>query len=306
MWDCRSETQRHSVAASTTELPVRTLTPAAVGATRRDLRIAVTTRPGTPGAQPRQGLSDGANYALHVGDDTAAVHARRRALQLKLGVREIQWLDQRHTTALLLPGSMGSERPRETSPLGPVADGCLVSESGQAAAVLTADCLPVALWADVVGGPVACVHAGWQGLYNGILERAVRALRKHVALAVPLQGWIGPAICGAHYEVARPLALRFIERFGPVGVQASPRDPDRCQLCLVSVATRVLATAGVAGTRRSGWCTYSEVGSEVGSGVGKQGEPGGFYSHRRLQHEVPRAAGTAKTTGRVATLVWRS
>ena len=57
----------------------------------------------------------------------------------------------------------------------PRVDGHLTTERGLALLVLVADCLPVAL-SD--GDRAAMLHCGWRALAGGIIEKAVRALRR--------------------------------------------------------------------------------------------------------------------------------
>ena len=63
--------------------------------------------------------------------------------------------------------------------------------------VLVADCVPVALAAP---GAVAMVHCGWRGVAAGIVERAVKAVRR-LAGHDEVAAAIGPAIGPCCYEV---------------------------------------------------------------------------------------------------------
>lgn len=260
------------------------LAPAALGSGRSDLRVAVTLRPGpssSPGASPSsapgtalalEGLADQANFALHVSDDQPLVLERRARLERALELSAVQWLQQIHSDRVQPAAAYSAARE-------PEADAALSARPGAAVAVLTADCLPVVLWVEAEGGPVAVVHAGWQGLALGILSNAVQALRQEHGTADPLRAWIGPSICAAHYEVTADLLTRFVD---PPAAR-SARLGDRRQLDLAALAVRQLALLGVAEVVRSGWCSY--------------GLPA-FYSHRRAQHQ--RQPGT----GRMATLAW--
>ncbi|ADC88815.1 protein of unknown function DUF152 [Thermocrinis albus DSM 14484] len=57
---------------------------------------------------------------------------------------------------------------------GTEGDGIITTLRGVRVGVKTADCLPVVL---ATGNAVAVVHAGWRGLAQGILERAVEMLK---------------------------------------------------------------------------------------------------------------------------------
>lgn len=95
----------------------------------------------------------------------------------------------------------------------PTAD-AIVDASGELIpAVLTADCVPVVFAAtgsvpDAAGpGPartlLAAAHAGRPGLLAGVLEHTVAALRERGARDI--EAWIGPAVCGACYEVPQDM-----------------------------------------------------------------------------------------------------
>jgi YfiH family protein len=69
--------------------------------------------------------------------------------------------------------------------------------------VRAADCVPVLL-ADGEAGVVAAVHAGRTGVAQGVVPRAVQAMRDRGAARVT--GWVGPHVCGRCYEV--PTTMR--------------------------------------------------------------------------------------------------
>jgi len=94
-------------------------------------------------------------------------------------------------------------------------DGLVTSARGLLLASTAADCVPASI-VDPIAGVAALVHAGWRGAAGGILgsgiERAVEAGADRSSLRVHL----GPAICGACYEVDRPV----LEAFGTSGARA--------------------------------------------------------------------------------------
>jgi len=96
------------------------------------------------------------------------------------------------------------------------ADGvcCLREESpGLAAAVRTADCVPILL-ADTEGAAVAAVHAGWRGTAEQIAARAVDLLGVRGIPAERLVAAIGPAIGPCCYEVAEEVASAVTQACG--------------------------------------------------------------------------------------------
>ena len=72
--------------------------------------------------------------------------------------------------------------------------------------MLVADCVPI-LAGDPVAGVIAAVHAGRRGAADGIALRALEAMtRRSGAESGCMTVVLGPAICGACYEV--PAAMR--------------------------------------------------------------------------------------------------
>ena len=110
--------------------------------------------------------------------------------------------------------------------------------------VLTADCIPILLYHPE--GVVGAVHAGWRGLYNGILEKSLERLPAH-PIAV-----LGPAIGACCYEVDQPLAADFVNRFGAEVIVVGPAKP---RIDLVRVAVVQLQRAGVDEIEAAHLCT---------------------------------------------------
>lgn len=127
------------------------------------------------------------NLADHVGDEPRVVARNRQALTHDIGADETEWMHAEH-----------GARVREVP--GPVGDSdiLITAKPGLAIAALAADCVPVAL-ADAVG-LIAVVHVGWRGVVAGTVHRAVGAMTDRGA--TQLAAVIGPAICGACYEVS--------------------------------------------------------------------------------------------------------
>lgn len=93
-------------------------------------------------------------------------------------------------------------------------DGHVTTVPGTALAVTVADCTPVLIAHP--RGAIAAVHAGWRGTASGILPRALAALD---ALGFPpaeCRIHLGPAICGACYEVG-PEVFRAMGQEVPAG-----------------------------------------------------------------------------------------
>jgi YfiH family protein len=85
--------------------------------------------------------------------------------------------------------------------LGDAADGHATLAPGVLLTVSAADCIPISI-VDPKRRAIALLHGGWRGVAAGIIEEGVTMLRE-VAGSDPAELFLhlGPAICGACYEV---------------------------------------------------------------------------------------------------------
>ncbi len=110
-------------------------------------------------------------------------------------------------------------------------DGHITDVPGTALAVTVADCTPVFLAHP--RGVVAALHAGWRGTAERILDAGLDAMAELDCPADECVVHLGPAICGACYEVgpevfealtgARPLAKGLIDVRAVLAEQAERR-----------------------------------------------------------------------------------
>ena len=92
------------------------------------------------------------------------------------------------------------------------ADALISTKAGTVVAVRVADCVPILLAAP---GGVAAVHAGWRGTAAGVVSEALGALRAATRCGFEdVRAAIGPAICGACYEVG-PEVVDAVARVAP-------------------------------------------------------------------------------------------
>jgi YfiH family protein len=176
----------------------------------------------------------------------------RRALRiladLAPALRSIRWARQVHgATVLAVEGGTGD-------PVACVgeADGLVTSHAGSGLVVWTADCVPVALVGRSVAG---MVHAGWRGAAAGIVVAAVRRLAESGNPPGELRAFLGPAVCGRHYQVG-PEVIEALDRGGvprPVWLDGDHVD-------LRSLLAAQLAALGVGGVQTVGPCTYDTPG----------------------------------------------
>src|ERR671935_2184132 len=212
-------------------------------------RVAFTTRLG--------GVSEGPFESLNLGilteDDPDRVVENRRRVCEALGADA-----ETATMAWQVHGSTVTEaRPRGIlrRSVFERCDGLWSDRPGQAMALLTADCYPVAL-ARANGEPGLCVlHVGWRGLLDGIIAAGAEALGDG-----PLAAAVGPGIGPCCYEVGEEVAAPFRGRFGDDVTVDGRLD--------LGLATELaLREAGVENIERTWLCTACE--REL------------FFSHRR-------------------------
>jgi YfiH family protein len=90
------------------------------------------------------------------------------------------------------------------------ADGHLALDRGTAMAVSVADCVPV--YMGHASGAAALLHSGWRGTAARIVERALDIFESRGIRAAEIVIHLGPAICGACYEVSPDVFERLTGR----------------------------------------------------------------------------------------------
>jgi YfiH family protein len=226
------------------------------------IHALTTTRRGGVSLAPYDSL----NLGDHVGDAPEAVAENRRRLVEALSLpAEPRWLSQVHGTCAANAAKISS---------GCEADASHTDRPGVVCAVLTADCLPLLL-CDRDGRHVAAVHAGWRGLLNGVIEKAIEAM----GAQAPLLAWLGPAIGPQAFEVGEEVRQAFIEVDAAAASAFKPSPGGRWLADIYALARLRLQAIGVGSVHGGQHCTYSE--------------PERFYSYRRDAQ-----------TGRMASLIW--
>jgi len=240
------------------------------------IRAAVTTRVGGVSVQGFASL----NLAGHVGDVAAHVTENRRRLQKTLSLpAQPLWLNQVHGVAV---AKVGYDLE------GATADAAVSTLPGLAAAVLTADCLPVLFYGQrATGTPVvAAAHAGWRGLAAGILEQT---LNKMACPPARVSCWLGPAIGPAEFQVGAEVKARFVAE-QPEAEQAFVADTEaggsKYLANLYQLARLRLRRAGVSEVAGGDFCTVSDQR---------------FFSYRQSGRDP---AGVPVPCGRFASLIW--
>ena len=244
--------------------------PTAPGGVR--VRRVVTTRAGGRSTGPFARF----NLSTRVGDDPGVVAANRHRLATELGVRAVVFLDQVHGTGVAVvdavPAAGAADRP--------ATDAAVTAVAGVALAVLTADCVPVLL-ADPRAGVVGVAHAGRAGAAAGIVPATLTAMTGLGAVPGSCEVLLGPAICGACYEV--PEAMRDeVEAAVPGSACRTRRGTPGVDLR--AGLRRQLAALGVARVGVDPRCTAEDPD---------------LYSYRRAGR-----SDAAGRTGRLAAVTW--
>ena len=230
------------------------------------VRALMTTRQGGVSLPPFASL----NLGGHVGDDRLAVAANRARLREVLaGGGDPLWLEQVHGTRVINAASRSPGAP-------PVqADASFSRQQGVVCAVMTADCLPV-FFCDDAGRVVAAAHAGWRGLFAGVLEETV------AAMAVPadtLLAYLGPAIGPRAFEVGDEVRSAFVADDAALAAAFKPALAGKWLADIYLLARLRLSGQGVTRVYGGSYCTF--------------GEANRFFSFRRDGQ-----------TGRMASLIW--
>jgi YfiH family protein len=151
----------------------------------------------------------------------------------------------------------------------------VVGAPGIAAAVQTADCLPVLL-CSIDGAVVAAAHAGWRGLAAGVLEASVGEM--HVPAAKVI-AWLGAAIGPKAFEVGDEVRQAFCDVDAGASECFRALGSGKWHGDLYGLARQRLARAGIRAVFGGGACTL--------------GEPARYYSFRR-----------GAEAGRMAAVIW--
>lgn len=225
--------------------------------------LAGTTRTEHPHAD------EGFNLARHIACDRMIVEANRQAWLASLDLHDVtpMWLTQTHSDTVI------DERQYLA---GIEADAAISRDPSMLAVVLTADCVPILL-SNQSGSEVAAIHAGWQGLYRGIIAGTVSKMESHPQA---LYAWIGPCIQQRSYEVDDEFRQRFVALDPRNNVFFTEGRAGHWQANIAAMAMQQLKDAGLAEERifDSAICTMADEG---------------YFSHRR----------DGALSGRIATFI---
>jgi copper oxidase (laccase) domain-containing protein len=155
--------------------------------------------------------------------------------------------------------------PGETTDALVTGDAAIITAPGYAAALTTADCVPIILAGskptvptagdkppEPIAGekppsPIAAViHAGWRGLAAGIIEgTAERLCRIGEVPPENIHAWIGPAIAREDYEVGDETHTALLQRLAVSERHFTQTRPGHWLADLPAMAESILSAQGV-------------------------------------------------------------
>ncbi len=182
-------------------------------------------------------------------DDGKSAIKNRQVLQEYFMLKKILWLDQRHTSDVLVI------EKQEDIAQECIADASISYVKGIACAALTADCLPILL-TNKSNDFVAAIHAGWKGLSKHIIHNLINKVNDKPS---NISVWLGPTISTPCYEVDDPVRDAFVSMDAKYDKYFRPKQIEGKYLFSLSgLAFQMLNDLGVHSIYGGGFCTFSD------------------------------------------------
>jgi|TARA_B100001093_G_scaffold505002_1_gene561643 polyphenol oxidase len=149
-------------------------------------------------------LYNSLNCGLGSGDKKENVLKNLSIVSKKMGVdkNNLYTMSQTHSNKVVIINKNNQDIKRVDS------DALITNIKNISISVLTADCVPILIY-EKINNVVACIHAGWKGAINGIVENTFNKMMRlnennnfYVA--------IGPCIGLENYEVGKEFYDKFI------------------------------------------------------------------------------------------------
>jgi len=136
------------------------------------------------------------NMGFNVDDNFEAVYKNIALFTALFGIKRLVTLNQVHGDKIEVV-----DRYNFTEKIFADADGLFTADKGVALGIKTADCYNVQLIGESC---IANLHCGWRSLAGGIIQNSLTLFKEHGDY--PVQGVIGPGICGDCYEIGQEVA----------------------------------------------------------------------------------------------------
>ena len=133
----------------------------------------------------------------------------------------------------------------------PAADASITAAPKLALSVYTADCVPILL-ASSDGCQIAAIHAGWRGLFHGVIFNTLQSCQQP---ASNYSAWLGPAISQRAYLVNEQFRVNFCDRY-PHAENHFLRDGSYVYFDCPGFAESQLRQCGVQQIHQNRQCTF--------------------------------------------------
>ena len=152
-----------------------------------------------------RGIYKSLNCGIGSNDNKKLVHKNIKFVEsfLKIKKNNLKLMYQTHSSKVLKINHKNFEKKRFKS------DGITSDLKGVALGVLTADCVPILMY-DKINKKICVLHAGWKGIFNGIIEKGIKKFSKKNLNSLVVA--IGPCIGKKSYEVDKLLKLKFLRQ----------------------------------------------------------------------------------------------
>ena len=136
------------------------------------------------------------NSGLGSEDKKNNINKNLRIISKKIGCdyKDIITMKQTHSKKIIFIGKGKSNKKKF------ICDALLTNKKKICISVLAADCVPILLY-DPQQNIIGVIHAGWKGLYKGIIHKTIEKLFKLGVKKTNLIVAIGPSISQRNYEV---------------------------------------------------------------------------------------------------------
>ena len=91
------------------------------------------------------------------------------------------------------------------------ADAIITNQKKLPIGVLTADCVPILIYDNVLK-IIAAIHSGWKGAYKGIIDKVIKFMLLKGSKVKNLHAAIGPCISQKSYNVKEDFVKKFIKK----------------------------------------------------------------------------------------------
>tara|TARA_B100000886_G_scaffold40043_1_gene24763 strand:- start:3822 stop:4583 length:762 start_codon:yes stop_codon:yes gene_type:complete len=155
-----------------------------------------------------KGFSKGIYKSLNCGygsrDKPKRVKRNLKKVANKMGVNpnKLILMRQTHSSRVCILNERSTKKNRIK------ADGIITQSNKIAIGVLTADCVPIIIY-DKINNIVGCIHAGWRGALNGVIENTIKKM-KTLGDNLFIIASVGPCIGKKNYEVNKDFFKKFI------------------------------------------------------------------------------------------------